>query len=267
MLRWGNGRSHRDEPCPRPTAGPSGSEGLAMTSDAGPPGAPHFDVVFRGYDRRQVDEHVARLHRVIARMRADLSARGPVGDRLGPPPGSVPPGWPPGRRCRRPDTPRTPSAASPTACSASCRPPRRRPRRSATRPGSRPGPRASRRAQLDELVRERERMLRELAQIRGQLPEADRTARMPRPGLAPPNEPRARLPSPRPRPPAPGPGPVAQAPPPPPPMAPAAPDPGAAELAGPAPEVGDRHRAGSRRPPGARCRPRAADGTAGCSAR
>jgi hypothetical protein len=43
-----------------------------MTTDAGAPGAPRFDVVLRGYDRRQVDEHVARLQRVIARMRADL---------------------------------------------------------------------------------------------------------------------------------------------------------------------------------------------------
>ncbi|MBW0100150.1 DivIVA domain-containing protein, partial [Pseudonocardia sp. KRD-184] len=43
-----------------------------MTSDAGVPGAPRFDVVLRGYDRRQVDEHVDRLQRVLARMRADL---------------------------------------------------------------------------------------------------------------------------------------------------------------------------------------------------
>ena len=43
-----------------------------MTSDAGVPGAPRFDVVLRGYDRRQVDEHVDRLQRILARMRADL---------------------------------------------------------------------------------------------------------------------------------------------------------------------------------------------------
>ncbi|MBW0119502.1 DivIVA domain-containing protein, partial [Pseudonocardia abyssalis] len=43
-----------------------------MTTDAGVPGAPRFDVVLRGYDRRQVDEHVDRLQRVLARMRADL---------------------------------------------------------------------------------------------------------------------------------------------------------------------------------------------------
>lgn len=43
-----------------------------MTTDAGIPGVPQFDVVLRGYDRRQVDEHVARLQRVLARMRADV---------------------------------------------------------------------------------------------------------------------------------------------------------------------------------------------------
>lgn len=50
-----------------------------MTTDGGERflGAPRFDVVLRGYDRRQVDEHLARLQRVIARLRADLEiARG-----------------------------------------------------------------------------------------------------------------------------------------------------------------------------------------------
>jgi DivIVA domain-containing protein len=37
-------------------------------------GAPRFDVVLRGYDRRQVDEHLSRLNRVLARMRGDLDA-------------------------------------------------------------------------------------------------------------------------------------------------------------------------------------------------
>jgi hypothetical protein len=36
--------------------------------------APRFDVVLRGYDRRQVDEHVARLQRVLSRMRRDLDS-------------------------------------------------------------------------------------------------------------------------------------------------------------------------------------------------
>jgi syndecan 1 len=43
-----------------------------MTTDAGTAGVPRFDVVLRGYDRRQVDEHVARLQRAITRMRSDL---------------------------------------------------------------------------------------------------------------------------------------------------------------------------------------------------
>lgn len=43
-----------------------------MTTDAGAAGVPRFDVVLRGYDRRQVDEHVARMSRTIARMRSDL---------------------------------------------------------------------------------------------------------------------------------------------------------------------------------------------------
>ena len=46
-------------------------------------GAPRFDVVLRGYDRRQVDEHLSRLQRLMGRMRSDLdAARG----KLGPPP-------------------------------------------------------------------------------------------------------------------------------------------------------------------------------------
>lgn len=36
--------------------------------------APRFDVVLRGYDRRQVDEHLVRLARVVSRMRSDLEA-------------------------------------------------------------------------------------------------------------------------------------------------------------------------------------------------
>jgi len=34
--------------------------------------APRFDVVVRGYDRRQVDEHIAGLERTISRQRTDL---------------------------------------------------------------------------------------------------------------------------------------------------------------------------------------------------
>jgi len=81
-----------------------------MTTDGGERslGAPRFDVVLRGYDRRQVDEHVARLQRVLARMRADLDAArsqpfpavrpgrpGMAPGPMGPPPGARPhPGGP-----------------------------------------------------------------------------------------------------------------------------------------------------------------------------
>jgi ribosomal protein L29 len=36
---------------------------------------PHFDVVLRGYDRTQVDEHVAGLRRMVAQLRAQLAVR------------------------------------------------------------------------------------------------------------------------------------------------------------------------------------------------
>jgi len=36
---------------------------------------PHFDVVLRGYDRRQVDEHVSGLRRMNAQLRAQLAVR------------------------------------------------------------------------------------------------------------------------------------------------------------------------------------------------
>lgn len=72
-------------------------------------GAPRFDVVLRGYDRRQVDEHLARLQRLLGRMRSDLdaarsqpaspmSAGGPptpVGGRPRPTPRPRPDGSPP----------------------------------------------------------------------------------------------------------------------------------------------------------------------------
>ncbi|MEJ2869797.1 hypothetical protein WCD74_18660 [Actinomycetospora sp. OC33-EN08] len=36
---------------------------------------PHFDVVLRGYDRGQVDEHVAGLRRMVSQLRAQLAVR------------------------------------------------------------------------------------------------------------------------------------------------------------------------------------------------
>jgi hypothetical protein len=81
-----------------------------MTADGGERslGAPRFDVVLRGYDRRQVDEHVARLQRVLARMRADLdAARSQPFPAVGPPPGMGPGPVPPGAPGPRPrPTPR-----------------------------------------------------------------------------------------------------------------------------------------------------------------
>ena len=63
--------------------------------------APRFDVVLRGYDRRQVDEHLSRLQRLMGRMRSDLdTARGqlgppPAGGRQRPTPRPRPDGSPP----------------------------------------------------------------------------------------------------------------------------------------------------------------------------
>ena len=76
-------------------------------------GAPRFDVVLRGYDRRQVDEHISRLQRLMGRMRNDLDAsRGqpaaagpptPAGGRMRPTPRPRPDGLPAtgGERRRR----------------------------------------------------------------------------------------------------------------------------------------------------------------------
>jgi syndecan 1 len=64
-----------------------------MTTDGGDRslGAPRFDVVLRGYDRRQVDEHLSRLQRVLSRMRADLEvARSRPASPPAPPPGLRP---------------------------------------------------------------------------------------------------------------------------------------------------------------------------------
>ncbi|MGI8798182.1 MAG: hypothetical protein ACR2GE_02615, partial [Pseudonocardia sp.] len=38
------------------------------------PASARFDVVLRGYDRAQVEEHIAQLHGILARMQADLRA-------------------------------------------------------------------------------------------------------------------------------------------------------------------------------------------------
>ena len=77
-------------------------KGVAMTADVGGPGAPRFDVVLRGYDRKQVDEHVARLQRVLGRMRADLETARSQPLPLVPPPGFGP-GLPPPPALRQRD--------------------------------------------------------------------------------------------------------------------------------------------------------------------
>ncbi|MDT7581763.1 MAG: hypothetical protein QOK35_3027, partial [Pseudonocardiales bacterium] len=85
-----------------------------MTTD-GPDrsfGAPRFDVVLRGYDRRQVDEHLSRLQRVLSRMRGELDtarSRSATPVLPGPPTGPfVPPGVRPRPTPRpRPDLPPT----------------------------------------------------------------------------------------------------------------------------------------------------------------
>lgn len=53
-------------------------------------GAPRFDVVLRGYDRRQVDDHLSRLQRVLSRMRSDLEAARGRPPMPPPPPGGLP---------------------------------------------------------------------------------------------------------------------------------------------------------------------------------
>ncbi|MYW70865.1 hypothetical protein GTW08_01840, partial [Pseudonocardia sp. SID8383] len=61
-----------------------------MTADGAdrPGGSPRFDVVLRGYDRRQVDEHIVQMQRLMGRMRADIDA---LRSRPMPPPMPVPP--------------------------------------------------------------------------------------------------------------------------------------------------------------------------------
>lgn len=106
-----------------------------MTSDGGDRflDAPRFDVVLRGYDRRQVDDHIARLQRVVVRLRAELDASrsqplppSPMPPRTPsrgfPPPGYAPPAPRPHPTPRprpehppRPDQPQPRSAPTPPA--------------------------------------------------------------------------------------------------------------------------------------------------------
>ncbi|MCE0765843.1 hypothetical protein LWC35_23470 [Pseudonocardia kujensis] len=172
-----------------------------MTADGGERslGAPRFDVVLRGYDRRQVDEHVARLQRVLARMRADLDAArshpfpvvGPPPPGMGPqrPPGpggpmGPPPGPPPGGRPRPTPRPRPGGPDSPDmigsftdrmqsilqAAEEEAEEIRSAARRDARNEAeSLRKQQESARTELAELSRQRDAVVAELTRLRGQL--------------------------------------------------------------------------------------------------
>ncbi|MFC5994504.1 hypothetical protein ACFQE5_09810 [Pseudonocardia hispaniensis] len=154
-----------------------------MTADGGDRflSTPRFDVVLRGYDRRQVDEHVARLQRVLARMRVDLDAvRSQPFPAVPPMPADgrpTPPG--PGQTRPRP-TPRPRFTSPPAApdkiddfsdrmqsilqtAEEEAEEIRNRARRSAK------AEEEAVRAELAELVRQRDEVLGELTRLRGQL--------------------------------------------------------------------------------------------------
>jgi hypothetical protein len=184
-----------------------------MTADVGGPGVPRFDVVLRGYDRRQVDEHVARLQRVMSRMRADLEVarsqpipvvrqnQGGFGGPGRPPAGAPRPA--PRPRPDQPDmigsfTDRMQSilqAAEEEAAEI------RNKARAAAQAEA-----GSVRAELADVVRQRDAARAELARLRGQIGElAGQTTRVPvapREGAPqqPPGGPERPHPAPKPRP-------------------------------------------------------------------
>ena len=143
-------------------------------------GVPRFDVVLRGYDRRQVDEHLSRVSRVLARLRADLEA---ASARPGPPMGS-PAGRPRPSPRRRPDgesedvvgtfTDRMRTilqAAEDEAAEIRARA-QADARASEERAGSAQASARARdavRAELNDLVRQRDTVLADLTRVRGQL--------------------------------------------------------------------------------------------------
>ena len=152
--------------------------------------APQFDVVLRGYDRRQVDDYVADVQRELARMRADLEAARSQPFPVVSPPGGVP--LPPGARPRPTPRPRpippgiadtfsdrmkaVLSAAEEEAAEI------RRKARAAARAEE-----EKLRAELADLVRQRDAVLAELTRLRGQLEGllSSPTARVQRPVPAP----------------------------------------------------------------------------------
>ena len=151
-----------------------------MTADVGGPGAPRFDVVLRGYDRKQVDEHVARLQRVLARMRADLEmARSQPLPLVPPPgfgPGPGPPPPPPGPGPRPRPTPRPRGDQGDTIGTFTDRMQNilqaAEEEAAEIRGKARAAARAEResvRAELADLIRQRDALRAEVARMRGQL--------------------------------------------------------------------------------------------------
>ena len=135
-----------------------------MADDAGLPTTPRFAVVLRGYKRRQVDEHVERLQRVFARMRADLdAARSQSPTPAGPVARAAPrprPGGPEGDQIGS-FTDRMQSILAEAEAEAA-----------EIRRNAHQAARAETegvRAQLADLIRQRDAVLAELTRMRGQL--------------------------------------------------------------------------------------------------
>src|SRR5690242_8987934 len=152
-----------------------------MTADVGGPGAPRFDVVLRGYDRRQVDEHVARLQRAIVRMRTDLDVvRSQPLSAVGRPGPGGRPGNGPGSADGIPDVQGMLAKAEEEAAEI-----RNRARSAARAEEERV------KGQLADLTRQRDALLAEIGRLRGQrdglqqAPVAAPTSRMPSSGPAP----------------------------------------------------------------------------------
>jgi len=155
-----------------------------MTTEAGVGGGvPRFDVVLRGYDRRQVDEHVSRLQRAIVRMRSDLDiVRSQPLSAVGRPSPVARPGMPPDGG---PDAQAIVAKAEEEAAEI-----RNRARSAARAEEERV------KAQLVDLTRQRDALLAEISRLRGQRDGAQReapvaapTSRMSSPSDAPPGSP------------------------------------------------------------------------------
>jgi DivIVA domain-containing protein len=139
---------------------PSGGSATPPDTSGQSSGVPPFKVVFRGYDRRQVDEHLSRLQRRYNALRRGLDS---AHSQAGP----APPGMSSARSRPRPDG-APPRGDSPDVvgtfiarCRPSSKPRRRRPTRSGERPRPRRGPRRSaRRPRVRPPVRPRNRSAR-----------------------------------------------------------------------------------------------------------